>query len=95
MKTIILGAALLCAMVNTTYANAESRSNSLVVKNSKGNPLLPTHNAASLAAFNAMFPGAMTIRWQIKGELGYQVTFVYNGVKRTAVYSYTGVYLGA
>jgi hypothetical protein len=94
MKKIILGAALLVTVGNT-YANTLTNSTSKGLKISLKNPLTPSHNAASLATFNAMFPGALTIKWQIKGEIGYQVSFIYNGIKMTAKYSYTGVYLGA
>jgi hypothetical protein len=93
MKKIILVAALFFTIGNT-YANTLTSSSSKGLLISMKNPLIPDHNAASLATFNAMFPGAFTIKWQIKGEIGYQVTFIYNGVKMTAKYSYTGVYLG-
>lgn len=93
-KRIILGAVLIIT-ISSAYANSVATSKFNLLKISGGNPILPTHNAASLAAFKAMFPGATTIKWSIKGELGHQVEFIYQGVKMKAVFSYTGVYLGA
>lgn len=92
MKKIIVSFALIIS-VNCTYASSLTNFNS--AKITFKNPLTPPHNPASIATFNAMFPGATTIKWQIKGEIGYQVTFIYNGVKMTAKFSYAGVYLGA
>jgi hypothetical protein len=42
----------------------------------------------------AMYPGAVLIKWQAKGEGVYWVSFIYNGVKMSAKYNYLGVYLG-
>jgi hypothetical protein len=92
MKKIILGAALLVTVGNT-YANTLTSANSLNIT-MKG-PLRPSHNAASVAAFNAMYPGAVLIKWQAKGEGVFWVNFIYNGVKMSAKYNYLGVYLGA
>jgi hypothetical protein len=93
MKKIILVAALFVT-VGSTYANTLTTSN--VLRIAKGNPRRAAHSPASIATFNAMFPGATNIKWQIKGELGYGVTFVYEGVKMTAVFSFfTGAYIGA
>lgn len=91
MKKIILASALLITAGNlfaTTFTTATT------LNISKKGPLRPSHNAASVAAFNAMYPGATLISWQAKGEGVYQVTFIYNGVKMTAKYDYTGAYLG-
>jgi hypothetical protein len=41
-----------------------------------------------------MYPGAVLIKWQAKGEGVYWVSFIYNGVKMSAKYNYLGVYLG-
>ncbi len=92
MKKIILGAALLVTIGNT-YANTYTTSSALHI--SKKGPLRPSHNDASVAAFNAMYPGAVLIKWQAKGEGVYWVSFIYNGVKMSAKYNYLGVYLGA
>jgi hypothetical protein len=92
MKKIILGTALLFT-VGSTFANTLATANSLNI--SMKGPLRPSHNAASVAAFNAMYPGAVLIKWQAKGEGVFWVNFIYNGVKMSAKYNYLGVYLGA
>jgi hypothetical protein len=92
MKKIILVAALFVT-VGSTYATTLTTANSLTI--SKKGPLRPSHNAASVAAYNAMYPGAVLIKWQAKGEGVYWVSFIYNGVKMSAKYNYLGVYLGA
>lgn len=95
MKKTILGIALL-ATVSTSFANTLTNTSTSKLINVKGNPRIRPNSPASIATFNAMFPGATNVKWQIKGELGYGVTFVYNGVKMTAVFSFfTGAYIGA
>lgn len=92
MKKFIFGAAMI-ATIGNAYANTPTAAKSNLLKIAAANPS-PSHNAASLAAFNAMFPGATTIRWSIKGELGYQVEFIYKGAKMKAIFSYTGTFIG-
>lgn len=92
MKKIILGVALLLT-VGSTYANTLTKSNVLSI--SQGNPRRTANSPASIAAFNAMFPGATSVKWRIQGELGYGVSFVYNGVKMSRVFSFfTGANIG-
>ncbi len=94
MKKIFLGVALFVTFGSINATTLTTASNVLHI--SKGNPRRAAHSPASIATFNAMFPGATNVKWQIKGELGYGVTFVYNGVKMTAVFSFfTGAYIGA
>lgn len=91
MKKIILAAALLVT-IGSTKANtlAPSKSNLFEIT-ANNNSAIPQ---ASVDAYKAMYPGATTLKWARKGEGVYQVTFIYNGVKMTARYSSTGVYLG-
>ncbi len=91
MKKIILAAALLVSISSLQAGptiHSESVSLSMAVKNNSPIP------KACVDAYNAMYPGATTIKWARKGEGVYQVKFIYNGEKSTARYSSTGVYLG-
>lgn len=45
-------------------------------------------------AYNSMYPGAQTIKWQRKGESILRVVFVYNGEKLTASCTLEGAYIG-
>ena len=47
-----------------------------------------------LASYNAMYPGATTIRWTWKDHTFYQVKFIYNGETMTASYLSDGTYVG-
>ena len=90
MKKILIAAVLLLSIC-TVEANSSTgimKSSMLVARNNSPIP------QACVDSYNAMYPGATTLKWARKGEGVYQVTFVYNGVKMTARYSSTGVYLG-
>ena len=93
MKKTVLVAALFLTIGSIQAATIHSTK---VLTAVKGNPRRASTSPASVATFNAMFPGATNVKWQIKGELGYGVSFVYNGVKMTAVFSFfTGEYIGS
>lgn len=91
MKKIILAAALIVT-IGSAHANtfAPAKSNLFEIT-ANNNAVIPQ---ASVDAYKAMYPGATTIKWARKGENVYRVTFIYNGVKMTAGYNSTGVYLG-
>lgn len=91
MKKIILAAALLITIVSVkanTVTSPETNRTSVIARNNSPIP------QACVDAYNAMFPGAITLKWARKGEGVYQVTFTLNGQKSTARFSFAGVYLG-
>ncbi len=91
MKKIILAAVFLISIsrLQASYSiHLAPVSIHLTVKNNAPIP------KACVDAYNVMYPGATTLKWARKGEGVYQVTFIYNGEKLTARYSYTGIYLG-
>ena len=91
MKKIIL-AAVVMVFVSSVYAGSYNHfaasSYTHVLRNNSPIP------QAAVNAYNAMYPGATTLKWVRKGEGVYQVTFLLDGQKLTARYSYAGVYLG-
>ncbi|QEC66807.1 hypothetical protein FRZ67_05630 [Panacibacter ginsenosidivorans] len=91
MKKIILAAVVLVS-ISSVQASASNHLSTISYSHALRNnsPIPP----ACVDAYNAMYPGATTLKWARKGEGVYQVTFIFNGQKLTARYSYTGVYLG-
>ncbi|MBG9378205.1 hypothetical protein I5907_18345 [Panacibacter sp. DH6] len=90
MRKIILAAALILT-ISTLQANAHTPVCETGIITLNNNAPIPQ---ACVDSYNAMYPGATTLKWARKGEGVYQVTFIYNGQKMTARYSASGVYLG-
>lgn len=90
MKKIILAAALL---VSVCSLNAKPFSTIAITANDPSQRPRTIPQPA-VDAYNAMFPGATTVKWARKGENVYQVTFILNGKKDTARYASDGTYLG-
>lgn len=91
MKKIILVAVVVVSVSSAhagSYHQLGAASYTHALRNNSPIP------QACIEAYNAMFPGATTLKWARKGEGVYQVTFLLNGQKSTARFSYTGVYLG-
>jgi len=91
MKKVILAAALLITMSSSFAANYTSANAVKTHINAKRPRTIPQ---ACVISYNAMYPGATTLKWARKGEGVYQVTFLYGGEKMTARYAADGTYLG-
>jgi hypothetical protein len=91
MKKVILAAALLITVSSSfavNYTNANTVTQQINAKRPRPIP------QPCIDSYNAMYPGATTIKWARKGEGVYQVTFLYGGEKMTARYAADGTYLG-
>jgi len=92
MKKVILAAALLITMNSSFAANYTSaNAAATLIQAGRPNTTIPQ---ACVNSYNAMYPGATTLKWARKGEGVYQVTFLYGGEKMTARYAADGTYLG-
>ena len=91
MKKIIAVAALLIT-ISTVYAQPFTKTISAATgETGKTVTRVP---AAVLASYNAMYPGATTIKWTWKDHTFYQVIFTFKGEKMSASYLTDGSYVG-
>ena len=89
MRKFILAAVLLLS-ISAVHAGTTTPIISINLTLNNNAPI----PQACVDSYNAMYPGATTLKWARKGEGVYQVTFIYNGQKMTARYSASGAYLG-
>lgn len=91
MKKII---ATLMIIAAVSSLSAQTYTKGIPAENTTTGKTVSNVPAAVLANYNAMYPGANTIKWTWKDHTYYVVVFVYNGEKMKAMYLTNGTYVG-
>ena len=91
MKKIIAVAAL---FITVTTVYAQPLTTTISAATGETGKTVTRVPAAVLATFNAMYPGATTIKWTWKDHTFYQVIFILKGEKMSASYLTDGTYVG-
>ena len=90
MKKVLLAASLLIAVVSFA-GNFNGATNAAYAQASGGGIHIPASKvpASIRATFNAQYPTATNVSWEVErehGQLVYQATFLLNGVKMKVKY---------
>lgn len=91
MRKIIVTLMMITAV---SSLSAQSYPKGTIAENITTGKTVSNVPAPVLANYNAMYPGASTIKWTWKDHTYYIVIFVFNGEKMKATYLTDGTYVG-
>jgi len=96
MKKLMFAALLLVSASSFAHKNTPLISFAVMKSDGQHIPASEVPSAVR-ATFRSLYPTATNVRWERESEHGstvYQATFLLNGVRKTALFSSNGTFLG-